>query len=76
MNEDHQGPGRRGGGGTFGGGWGLPVRNLRSPSKPSIAGMGPRAQATGRRGGREGGTDQAAAQNTVKTEPIDTTLHA
>ena len=58
------------GGGNFGADWRLPVRNLHSPSKPSMAGMGLRAQEARRRGNgrREDQTwsSQTRLQNRIK----------
>ena len=54
--------GRRG---TFAEGWRLPARNLHSPSKPSMAGMGLRAQEARRKGkGRR--EDQTRLQDRIK----------
>ena len=55
----------RGRGGNFGAGWRLPARNLHSPSKPSMAGMGLRAQEARRKGkGRR--EDQTRLQDRIK----------
>lgn len=73
MNEDHQGQGDEEGR-TFGGGWGLPARNLHYPSKPNMASMGPRAKkGEKKRELRVGGEPDKAAH---RIEPIDITLCA
>lgn len=75
MNEDRQGPGRRGGEGFW---WGVeaPSQEPAFLLQAQHSRNGAKSTGNWEEGGREGGTDQAAAQNTVKTEPIDTTLYA
>lgn len=66
MNEDNQGPERGGGEGILVLVGGSQARNLHSPSKPSMAGNGVRAQEARKKGGKGRREDKTRLQDRIK----------